>query len=85
MKTHPVFDAFFKFDGPSNTAFELNGWGDDQRTSTLKGHRGRRAASACLYSNKDYGWVWIYDWRNKRFAEDNTKSAVNLQDHALTA
>ena len=32
-----------------------------------------------LYSNKDYGCEWDYDWRNKRFlAEDNTKFAVNI-------
>ena len=38
-----------------------------------------------LYSNKDYGCEWDYDWRNKRFlAEDNTKFAVNLVIYALT-
>ena len=39
-----------------------------------------------LYSNKDYGCEWDYDWRNKRFlAEDNTKFAVNIVIYALTA
>ena len=39
-----------------------------------------------LYSNKDYGCEWDYDWRNKRFlAEDNTKFAVNIVMYALTA
>ena len=38
-----------------------------------------------LYSNKDYGCEWDYDWRNKRFlAEDNTKFAVNIVMYALT-
>ena len=38
-----------------------------------------------LYSNKDYGCEWDYDWRNKRFlAEDNTRFAVNIVIHALT-
>ncbi len=37
-----------------------------------------------LYSNKDYGCEWDYDWRNKRFlAEDNTKFAVNIVMYAL--
>ena len=32
-----------------------------------------------LYSNKDYGCEWDYDWRNKRFQrQDNTKFAVNI-------
>ena len=39
-----------------------------------------------LYSNKDYGCEWDYDWRNKRFQrEDNTKFAVNLVVYAMTA
>jgi len=38
-----------------------------------------------LYSNKDYGCEWDYDWRNKRFlAEDNTKFAVNVVVYAMT-
>ena len=32
-----------------------------------------------LYSNKDYGCEWDYDFRNKRFlAEDNTQFGVNI-------
>ena len=39
-----------------------------------------------LYSNKDYGCDWDYDWRNKRWlAEDNTKFGVNIVVYALTA
>jgi MoxR-like ATPase len=34
-----------------------------------------------LYSNKDYGCEWDYDWRNKRFlAEDNTKFCGEHRD-----
>ena len=84
-KNHPVFESFFRFDGPPNTAFELNGWGDDLVHEYLKGIEidGRLGV---LYSNKDYGCEWDYDWRNKRFlAEDNTKFAVNIVVYALTA
>jgi hypothetical protein len=84
-KTHPLFESFFRFDGPPNTAFELNGWGDDLVHEYLKGIEidGRLGV---LYSNKDYGCEWDYDWRNKRFlAEDNTKFAVNVVIYALTA
>jgi len=39
-----------------------------------------------LYSNKDYGCEWDYDWRNKRFlAEDNTRFAVNIVMYALNS
>ena len=39
-----------------------------------------------LYSNKDYGCEWDYDWRNKRFQrEDNTRFAVNIVVYAMTA
>jgi len=82
---HPVFRSFFKVDGPPNTAFELNGWGDDLihdylRGITIDGRLG------LLYSNKDYGCEWDYDWHNKRFlAEDNTKFGVNIVMYALTS
>ena len=82
-KTHPVFRSYFIFDGPPPTAFELNGWGDDLVHDYLKGIEidGRLGV---LYSNKDYGCEWDYDWRNKRFlAEDNTKFAVNVVLYAL--
>jgi hypothetical protein len=39
-----------------------------------------------LYSNKDYGCEWDYDWRNKRFRrDDNTRFAVNIAVYALTS
>ena len=82
---HPVYSSFFTFDGPPATSFELNGWGDDLVHDYLKGIviDGRVAV---LYSNKDYGCEWDYDWRNKRFlAEDNTKFAVNIIIYVLTA
>ncbi|OCG93084.1 hypothetical protein LMG933_22335, partial [Xanthomonas euvesicatoria] len=66
------------------TGFELNGWGDDLVHDYLKGISidGRLGV---LYSNKDYGCEWDYDWRNKRFlAEDNTKFGVNIVMYALT-
>ena len=38
-----------------------------------------------LYSNKDYGCEWDYDYRNKRFlAQDNTRFGVNIVMYALT-
>ena len=83
--THALYRSFFRFpDGPPATGFELNGWGDDLVHDYLKGIEvdGRLGV---LYSNKDYGCEWDYDWRNKRFlAEDNTKFAVNIVVHALT-
>ncbi|MDO9489914.1 MAG: DUF4159 domain-containing protein [Sphingomonadaceae bacterium] len=82
---HPIYRSFFKFDGPPATSFELNGWGDDLVHDYLKGIEiGGRLN--LLYSNKDYGCEWDYDWRNKRFlAEDNTKFGVNIVMYALTA
>ena len=83
--SHPLYRSFFQFpDGPPATSFELNGWGDDLVHDYLKGIEinGRLAV---LYSNKDYGCEWDYDWRNKRFlAEDNTKFAVNIVIYALS-
>ena len=83
---HGIYSSFFKFDdGPPATSFELKGWGDDLIHDYLKGIEidGRLGV---LYSNKDYGCEWDYDWRNKRFlAEDNTKFAVNIILYALTA
>ncbi len=82
---HPIYRSFFTFDGPPATSFELNGWGDDLVHDYLKGIEiGGRLN--LLYSNKDYGCEWDYDWRNKRFlAEDNTKFGVNIVMYALTA
>lgn len=83
---HAIYHSFFDFDdGPPATTFELNGWGDDLVHDYLKGIEidGRLGV---LYSNKDYGCEWDYDWRNKRWlAEDNTKFAVNIVIYALTA
>ncbi|WP_140724655.1 MULTISPECIES: DUF4159 domain-containing protein [Gammaproteobacteria] len=83
---HPIYSSFFKFpDGPPATGFELNGWGDDLVHDYLKGIEidGRLGV---LYSNKDYGCEWDYDWRNKRFlAEDNTKFGVNIVMYALNS
>jgi len=82
--THPLYRSFFRFpDGPPATGFELNGWGDDLVHDYLKGIEvdGRLGV---LYSNKDYGCEWDYDWRNKRFlAEDNTRFGVNIVMYAL--
>ena len=82
---HPIYSSFFHFDGPPTTSFELNGWGDDLVHDYLKGIEidGRLGV---LYSNKDYGCEWDYDWRNKRWlAEDNTRFGVNIVMYALTA
>lgn len=82
---HPLYHSFFKFDdGPPTTSFELNGWGDDLvhdylKAITINGKIG------VLYSNKDYGCEWDYDFRNKRFlAVDNTRFGVNIVVYALT-
>ena len=84
--THPLYRSFFRFpEGPPATTFELNGWGDDLVHDYLQGIEidGRLGV---LYSNKDYGCEWDYDWRNKRFlAEDNTKFAVNIVMYALNS
>jgi hypothetical protein len=83
-KTHDLYSAFFRFpDGPPATALELNGWGDDLVHDYLKAIEidGRLAV---LYSNKDYGCEWDYDFRNKRFlAEDNTKFGINIVMQAM--
>ena len=82
---HPIYSSFFKFDGPPNTSVELNGWGDDLVHEYLKAIEiGGRVR--VLYSNKDYGCEWDYDFRNKRFlAVDNTRFAVNIIQYALGA
>lgn len=82
---HPLYSSFFRFEEPPATSFELNGWGDDLVHDYLKGI-GIHGRLGVLYSNKDYGCEWDYDWRNKRWlAEDNTKFAVNIVMYALTA
>lgn len=83
---HELYRSFFTFEkGPPITSFELNGWGDDLVHEYLKAIviNGRIAV---LYSNKDYGCEWDYDFRNKRFlAEDNTKFGMNIIMYALKA
>jgi hypothetical protein len=83
---HAIYRSFFTFeDGPPATSHELNGWGDEIVHDYLRAvqHQGRIGV---LYSNKDYGCEWDYDWRNKRFQrEDNTRFAVNIVVYAMTA
>ena len=82
---HPLYRSFFRFpSGPPQTSHELNGWGDDMVHDYLRGiEQGGRLG--VLYSNKDYGCEWDYDWRNKRFRrEDNTKFGVNIVVYAMT-
>jgi hypothetical protein len=83
--THALYSSFFHFDGPPNTGVELNGWGDDLVHEYLKAIEinGRLRV---LYSNKDYGCEWDYDFRNKRWlVVDNTRFAVNIIQYALGA
>jgi hypothetical protein len=83
---HPIYHSFFRFDdGPPATAFELNGWGDDLVHDYLKAILVNDRIGV-LYSNKDYGCEWDYDFRNKRWlGQDNTRFGVNIVMHALTA
>jgi len=83
---HALYHAFFTFPkGPPTTGLELNGWGDDLVHDYLKAVE-LNGRMAVLYSNKDYGCEWDYDFRNKRFlAEDNTKFGVNIVLYAMTA
>lgn len=81
---HPIYNAFFTFEnGPPTSSFELNGWGDDLVHDYLKAIE-VNGRIGVLYSNKDYGCEWDYDFRNKRFlAKDNTRFAVNIIVYAL--
>ncbi|WP_066959555.1 DUF4159 domain-containing protein [Microbulbifer sp. Q7] len=82
---HELYRCFFHFDELPVTSFELNGWGDDLVHDYLKAIvvNGRIAV---LYSNKDFGCEWDYDYRNKRWlAIDNTRFAVNIVIYALTS
>ncbi|WP_266203493.1 DUF4159 domain-containing protein [Pontibacter kalidii] len=83
---HKLYRSFFTFEeGPPTTSFELNGWGDDLVHDYLKAIE-VNGRIAVLYSNKDYGCEWDYDFRNKRWlAEDNTKFGVNIIMYALTS
>jgi hypothetical protein len=82
--THPIYSSFFNFEkGPPTTSFELNGWGDDLVHDYLKAIQVNNRIGV-LFSNKDYGCEWDYDFRNKRFlAEDNTKFGVNIILYAM--
>ena len=82
---HPLYRCFFTFeDGPPQTSHELNGWGDELVHDYLRAVEHERRVGV-LYSNKDYGCEWDYDWRNKRFQrEDNTKFAVNVVVYEMT-
>ncbi|HYK76038.1 MAG TPA: DUF4159 domain-containing protein [Daejeonella sp.] len=81
---HEIYHSFFNFEkGPPTTSFELNGWGDDLVHDYLKAIE-INGRIRVLYSNKDYGCEWDYDFRNKRFlAEDNTKFGVNIVVYAM--
>lgn len=81
---HAIYNSFFKFEkGPPTTSFELNGWGDDLIHDYLKAITVNNRIGV-LYSNKDYGCEWDYDFKNKRFlAEDNTKFGVNIILYAM--
>jgi len=83
---HALYHSFFKFpEGPPQTSHELNGWGDDMVHDYLKAIEVNGRVGV-LYSNKDYGCEWDYEWKNKRFQrDDNTKFAVNLVTYAMTA
>lgn len=81
---HPIYSSFFEFEnGPPTTSFELNGWGDDLVHDYLKAII-IDGEIRVLYSNKDYGCEWDYDYRNKRWlARDNTKFGVNIVMYAI--
>lgn len=80
---HMLYSIFFSFDGPPATTQELNGWGDDMVHDYLKAID-VKGTPGVLYSNKDYGCEWDYDFRNKRFYNiDNTRFGVNIVMYAL--
>jgi len=82
---HDIYSSFFKFDGPPRTSIELNGWGDDLVHNYLKAIE-INGRIAVLYSNKDFGCEWDYDFRNKRWLKvDNTRFAVNIVIYSMTA
>lgn len=83
---HEIYTIFFKFEnGPPTTSQELNGWGDDIVHDYLKAIE-INGRIGLLYSNKDYGCEWDYDFRNKRWYKiDNTRFGVNIIMYALTS
>ena len=84
-KNHALYSSFFDFpDGPPRTSHELNGWGDNVVHDYLRGVE-RHGRLGVLYSNKDYGCEWDYDWKNKRFRrKDNARFGVNIVVYAMT-
>ena len=84
--THQIYNSFFEFeDGPPTTSQELNGWGDDLVHDYLKAIE-INGRIGVLFSNKDYGCEWDYDFRNKRWYKiDNTRFGVNIVMYALTS
>ncbi len=83
---HELYSVFFDFeDGPPTTSQELNGWGDDLVHEYLQAIE-VNGRIGLLYSNKDYGCEWDYDFRNKRwYKNDNTRFGVNIVMYALTS
>ena len=83
---HELYSSFFEFeDGPPTTSYELNGWGDDLVHDYLKAIE-INGRIGVLYSNKDYGCEWDYEFKNKRWlAKDNTQFAINIIVYAMTA
>jgi len=83
---HEIYNIFFEFEnGPPTTSQELNGWGDDIVHDYLKAIE-INGRIGLLYSNKDYGCEWDYDFRNKRWYKvDNTRFGVNIIMYALTS
>lgn len=81
---HELYHAFFHFEkGPPTTSVELNGWGDNLVHDYLKAVE-IDGKIGVLYSNKDYGCEWDYDYRNKRWLRvDNTRFGVNIVMYAL--
>ncbi len=85
--THPLYRALLQV--PGRPAADL------ARAERLGRRHGARLPAkpssidgrvGVLYSNKDYGCEWDYDWRNKRFQrDDNTRFAINIVVYAMTA
>ena len=83
---HPLYSSFFAFPTGRRRPRTSSTAGATTWSTTTCAASSTAAASGCVYSNKDYGCEWDYDWRNKRFRrEDNTTFAVNLAVYAFTA